>query len=150
MDARSEAGNPASGLARSKGFDEFKRSLKAHGLLPIPDYKKMHVAQEAELAARKDQNVPVVPLPLELHTDVRAHERGQFDEGLRARHQEAERVAEERRRVREVEEEKEVKELRRRAVPKANDVPEWYQHAPKRTRTESEEVQSGSVASTSK
>ncbi|TCD71130.1 hypothetical protein EIP91_012078 [Steccherinum ochraceum] len=131
--SRTEAGK-AEGLARSKGLDEFKQSLKASGLLPIPDYKRMHSAQEHELAARREQIVPVVPLPLELHTDTRAHDREQFEEGLRTRHREADRLAEERRRAQEAEEEKEIRELRRRAVPKAHEVPEWYQHAPKRVR----------------
>ncbi|THH19704.1 hypothetical protein EUX98_g8723 [Antrodiella citrinella] len=141
MEKRSEGGKAEENRA-TKGLDEYKRALKADGLLPIPDYKRMHSAQEAALTARRGQIVPVVPLPLELHTDVRAHEREQFEDGLRERRREAERVAEEKRRVREVEEEREVRELRRRAVPKAHEVPEWYAHAPKRAARldESEDV----------
>ena len=33
-----------------------------------------------------------------------------------------------------VREEEEIRELRRRAVPKANELPEWYQFAPKRSQ----------------
>ena len=49
---------------------------------------------------------------------------------------ELERQAEERRRQRELEEEAEVRELRRRAVPKANEVPEWYAFAPKKAKAD--------------
>ncbi|KAH8094733.1 hypothetical protein BXZ70DRAFT_947304 [Cristinia sonorae] len=149
VDRRIEGGVKAENLTRStKGLDEFKRSLKAHGLLPIPDYKKMHSVQEEALAARREQIVPVMPMPLELHTDVRAHERGQFEEGLKARQREAERLAEEKRRVRELEEEREIKELRKRAIPKAHEVPEWYQQAPKKARrVEEDTLKAGSSVS---
>ena len=54
-------------------------------------------------------------------------------EARRAREREAEREREERRRLEAIEEEKEIRELRRRAVPKANEMPEWYAQAPKRS-----------------
>lgn len=106
----------------------------------------MHTTLEKELTERREQIVPVMSLPLELHTDVRAQEREQFEEGLRARHKEAERLAEEIRKEKEMEEEREIRELRRRAVPKANEIPEWYQHAPKRARKDEEGVKVGSVS----
>lgn len=93
----------------------------------------MHAAQESALAARKEQIMPVVPMEMELNTDVRARERGKYDEARRERELEIEQQMDERRRQRELEEEKEIRELRRRAVPKANEVPEWYANAPKRT-----------------
>ncbi|OSX67188.1 hypothetical protein POSPLADRAFT_1042448 [Postia placenta MAD-698-R-SB12] len=106
---------------------------RSHAPLPIPDFKAMHAAQESALAARKEQIMPVVPMEMELNTDVRARERGKYDEARRERELEIEQQMEERRRQRELEEEKEIRELRRRAVPKANEVPEWYANAPKRT-----------------
>ena len=92
----------------------------------------MHAAQEAALAARREQIVPVVPAEIQLTTDVRAREREKFEEARRARERELELQMEERRRQREIEEEREIREMRRRAVPKANEVPEWYADAPKR------------------
>ena len=53
------------------------------------------------------------------------------------REREAERAADEARRQRELEEEAEIRELRRRAVPKANEVPEWYAFAPKKAKADS-------------
>jgi len=93
----------------------------------------MHAAHESALAARKEQIVPVVPMEIELSTDIRAREREKFEEARRAREREIEQQMEERRRQRELEEEREIKELRKRAIPKANEVPEWYADAPKRT-----------------
>lgn len=117
------AGGGSMGLSKSR----------SHAQLPIPDFKAKHAAQEAALAARRAEIVPVVPQEVGFPTDVRAKERERFDEARRAREREIELQMEERRRLREIEEEKEIKELRRRAVPKANEVPEWYADAPKRT-----------------
>jgi len=102
--------------------------------LGIPDFKAIHEAEEQRLASRKDHIVPILPAHVELSTENRAHEREKYDEGRRAREQEAERISEEKRRLQALEEEKEIRELRRRAVPKANEIPEWYAHAPKRSR----------------
>jgi hypothetical protein len=38
------------------------------------------------------------------------------------------------RREREAEEERELREMRRRAVPRAHEVPEWYREAPKKKK----------------
>ncbi|PCH34280.1 hypothetical protein WOLCODRAFT_148344 [Wolfiporia cocos MD-104 SS10] len=104
-----------------------------HASLAIPDFKALHAAHESALAARRAQVAPVVPMEVEFATDVRARERERFEEGRRARERELEAQMEERRRQRALEEEEEVRELRRRAVPRAHEVPEWYAHAPKRT-----------------
>ncbi|OBZ78858.1 hypothetical protein A0H81_01354 [Grifola frondosa] len=97
---------------------------KAHAPFIIPDFKALHVAQELQAAARKEQIVPLIPLDIGLQTEVRAHEREKFEEARREREREIERQMEERRRQQELEEEREIKELRKRAVPKAHEVPE--------------------------
>lgn len=99
---------------------------------PVPDFKALHAAHEASVAARKEHIAPVVPQPLQLSTEIRAKEREKFEEARRAREQEIERQMEERRRQKELEEEKEIRELRKRAVPKANAIPHWYADAPKK------------------
>ncbi|KZT30976.1 hypothetical protein NEOLEDRAFT_1126667 [Neolentinus lepideus HHB14362 ss-1] len=99
---------------------------------PIPDFKALHAAQDASLAARREHIRRLVPPPLELNTEVRAREREKFEETRRAREQEIQREMEERRRQKEIEEEKEIRELRKRAVPKANAIPDWYADAPKK------------------
>jgi hypothetical protein len=77
--------------------------------------------------------VPIVPAaPIVLCTELRAREREKFDEMVRIKEEEIERAKEERRRQRDAEEEREMKELRKRAIPKANEIPEWYADMPKR------------------
>jgi hypothetical protein len=102
--------------------------------LPIPDFKALQAAHEQALTARREQHAvaPTVPIDFALSTATRAQERERFDEARRAREREAERAREEAARLRAEDEEREIRELRRRAVPKANEVPEWYAHAPKR------------------
>ncbi|KAK0476412.1 hypothetical protein IW261DRAFT_422127 [Armillaria novae-zelandiae] len=101
---------------------------------PIPDFKALHAAEEARLAARKEHIIPVKPIAKEFSTDERIKERRMFDERIKEKEAEMERALEERRKQREQEEEKEVRELRRKAVPKAHEVPEWYKDAPRRVR----------------
>ena len=101
---------------------------------PVPDFKAIHAAQEAEQAARREQIVPIVPIPIEFHTDLRAEERQKFETARRAREEEAERQGEEQRRQQALEEEEEIRVLRKRAIPKANPIPDWYAAAPKRNR----------------
>ncbi|KAG6813709.1 hypothetical protein H0H92_008116 [Tricholoma furcatifolium] len=98
----------------------------------VPDFKALHAAQEAKLAQLKENIVPVVPLPLHLNTDERVRERGKFEDHLREKERELERVMEQKRREREEIEEREIREMRKKAVPKANEVPEWYKDVPKR------------------
>ncbi|OJT03096.1 hypothetical protein TRAPUB_6439 [Trametes pubescens] len=110
------------------------RQSKVYAAHPIPDFKALHAMQQSMLAQRKAEIAPVVPLQIELSTEARAREREQFEEARRAREAELERQREERRRQQELEEEQEIRELRKRAVPKANEVPEWYALAPKKSR----------------
>ncbi|KAG1742611.1 uncharacterized protein EDB91DRAFT_287127 [Suillus paluster] len=100
---------------------------------PVPDFKALHEAHQASLACRKEHLVAIVPgPPIMLSTEIRAREREKFDQMMRMKEEEIERAKEERRRQRDAEEEREIKELRKRAIPKANEVPEWYADMPKK------------------
>lgn len=99
---------------------------------PIPNFKALHEAHEASTACRK-LVVPTVPAPpIMLNTEIRAREREKFNEMIRMKEEDLERAKEEHRRQREAEEEREIKELRRQAIPKANEVPKWYADMPKK------------------
>lgn len=69
---------------------------------------------------------------MQLSTAQRAKEREVFDIHVREKELEREREAARLRKLREEDEEREIQELRRKAVPRANKVPEWYSEAPKR------------------
>ncbi|KAG1846195.1 hypothetical protein DFJ58DRAFT_717363 [Suillus subalutaceus] len=100
---------------------------------PVPDFKVLHEAHQASLAWRKEHVVPIVPAPpIVLSTEIRAREREKFDQMVRIKEEEIQRAKEERRRQRDAEEEREIKELRKRAIPKANEIPEWYADMPKK------------------
>ncbi|KAJ6566440.1 hypothetical protein B0H19DRAFT_1137840 [Mycena capillaripes] len=98
----------------------------------IPDFKTMHASQAAQNALRRSQRAPTVSLPIAFSTDIRARERELFDDKVRAKERNLEAAREVERRAREEAEEKELRELRKRAVPKAHEVPDWYKEAPKR------------------
>lgn len=100
---------------------------------PVPDFKVLHEAHQASLAWRKEHIVPIVPAaPIALSTEIRAREREKFDRMVRIKEEDIQRAKEERRRQRDAEEEREIKELRKRAIPKANEIPEWYAEMPKK------------------
>jgi len=100
---------------------------------PIPDFKALHAAElQASLVFRKERKAPTVPITPELTTKLRAKERERFDEVIRQKEMEMNRIKEQRRKAREEEEALEVKELRKRSVPRANEVPDWYADAPKK------------------
>lgn len=102
---------------------------------PVPDFPALQAAHAASVAAHRAAAVqPVVPEPFELRLETRAREREAFEEARREREMEAEQIAEQQRLEREEEEAREYQEARRKAVPKANPVPEWYRDAPKRKR----------------
>ncbi|KAH7923783.1 hypothetical protein BV22DRAFT_1130357 [Leucogyrophana mollusca] len=113
---------------------EQERAARMHPqAVPVPDFRALHLAHQASVACRKANIVPIVPTaPIELSTEQRAREREKFDEMMRQKAEEIERVKEERRKQQEAEEEREIKELRKRAIPKAHEVPEWYADVPKR------------------
>jgi len=74
----------------------------------------------------------IIPEAFRFSTEQRAKEREKFDEGVRVKQKEKERQSEEERAAKAVEEEREVKEMRKKAVPKANTIPGWYATVPKR------------------
>jgi hypothetical protein len=95
-------------------------------------------------ASRKENMRPVtIPQPFNWASDQRIEERKQFDDTIREKVRERELLKEQKEREREEEEGKEIRELRKRAVPKANTVPEWYKNAP-RKRKVPETIGSGS------
>ncbi|KAJ7264495.1 hypothetical protein B0H12DRAFT_1101977 [Mycena haematopus] len=98
----------------------------------IPDFKAMHATLAAQDALRRSQLAPTVPVTIAFSTDIRAKERELFDEKFREKERELEAAREVQRREREQEEAKELKDLRKRAIPKAHEVPGWYKEAPKR------------------
>ncbi|KAJ6582686.1 hypothetical protein DFH09DRAFT_287712 [Mycena vulgaris] len=103
----------------------------------IPDFAALHASQAAQSALRRSQRAPpTVPVPLAFSTDARIRERARFDEQMREKERALEAAREVQRREREEAETRETKELRRRAIPKAHEVPEWYKHAPKTKRTD--------------
>jgi hypothetical protein len=133
LDARIEA--------RKVEFEKLAGSLNEQGYTerghrqrhPVPDFKSLHEAHQASLAWRKEHVVPIVPAPpIVLSTEIRAREREKFDQMVRIKEEEIQRAKEERRRQRDAEEEREIKELRKRAIPKANEIPEWYAEMPKK------------------
>lgn len=87
----------------------------------------------ATSTGRSKKRTPLItPEAFRFSTEQRAKEREKFDEGVRVKQKEKERQSEEERAAKAVEEEREVKEMRKRAVPKANTIPGWYATVPKR------------------
>jgi len=74
-------------------------------------------------------------------TEVRMHERKRFDEQLKEREREKKKEEEEQRRLQEAEEDRELRELRKKTVIKAHEVPEWYNARPKTKRKEEQDVE---------
>ncbi|KAJ4464371.1 hypothetical protein J3R30DRAFT_3767145 [Lentinula aciculospora] len=109
-----------------------RKRQKLHTAYAIPDFKASHSVQDALLTSIKGQIKPVVPLQVEMHTDARARERGKFNDQLREKELQARRAHEERKRQQAKDEERELKEQRKKAIPKANLVPDWYKDAPRR------------------
>ncbi|KAG2141071.1 hypothetical protein DEU56DRAFT_282459 [Suillus clintonianus] len=127
--------------ARKAEFEKLASSANEQGYMergyrqrhPVPDFKVLHEAHQASLACRKEHKVPIVPAPpMVLSTEIRAREREKFDQMVRIKEEEIQRAKEERRRQRDAEEEREIRELRKRAIPKANEIPEWYADMPKK------------------
>ena len=86
----------------------------------------------ASLHGRPPPLASVAVVPFNFCTEQRAKERERFDAMVRRKEEDAEKVKEEVRRQEAEVEEREIRELRRRAVPKANAIPEWYADMPKR------------------
>ncbi|KAG2037538.1 hypothetical protein BDR03DRAFT_956837 [Suillus americanus] len=129
LDARVEARKTEFEKLAGSANEERGHQQRHH----VPDFKVLHEAHQASLAWRKEHVVPMVPAPpIVLSTELRAREREKFDQMVRIKEEEIQRAKEERRRQRDAEEEREIKELRKRAIPKANEIPEWYADMPKK------------------
>ncbi|KAJ7137339.1 hypothetical protein C8R43DRAFT_1109895 [Mycena crocata] len=100
----------------------------------IPDFKSLH----ASLAASRTRRAPTVPHSPALTTRARAQERAKFDTAVHEKQVMLEAEREERRKAEEEREELEMKEMRKKAVVKAHEVPGWYKEMPKRERVNGE------------
>ena len=100
----------------------------------IPNFAVMHAAEEARVAAVRGKGRVTRGVGPVLSTDRRAREREAFDAQVRKKEQELEALREQRRLEEEAAEAEAIAELRRRAVPRANSVPEWYCSRPKKER----------------
>ncbi|KAG8774515.1 hypothetical protein FRC12_001946 [Ceratobasidium sp. 428] len=109
--------------------------------LPMPDFVAAHAAAEAANLARRERTQEAfLTAQAELEawreskheigsvTARRAAERAVFDAALKVKEAEAERMRLEAKRLEDEKEAAEIKEMRKRMVPKANPVPEWYKH----------------------
>ncbi|CAE6425348.1 unnamed protein product [Rhizoctonia solani] len=119
---------------------------------PMPDFVAAHAAAEAANLARRQRAHElflVAQAELEAHRDSqfniggetarRAAERAVFDAATKVKEAEAERVRNEQKRMQAEKEAAEIRELRRRMVPKANPMPEFYRHAPRTETHDAEE-----------
>lgn len=88
-----------------------------------------HANPEPQRAKREVKPPPPGPV---FRTELRAKERKRFEEMVRTKEVEMEQKRAEERRKREEEEEREVSELRRKAIPRAHEVPDWYAEVPKK------------------
>ena len=122
--------------SRSGSRSQTSRSQKHKFYHPAPDFKAMHIAFDASLAQRKENIRPVVPLSIQLETDKRMQERKRFDERIKEKLKEEEEEEEKRRKIRQEMEERDLKELRKKLVIKAHEVPEWYKTVPKTKQQE--------------
>jgi hypothetical protein len=135
----------SSSLSNSRSIASMTRSqFKYIHYRPPPDFKAQHSLLASSRARKKENVAPTLPVSFELHTDVRAKERERFNEMVKEKEKEMELEREAKRREREEQEEQEVRELRRRTVPRANMVPEWYKDAPRRKGKVGRERDSGS------
>ncbi|KAL1718855.1 hypothetical protein EV715DRAFT_290763 [Schizophyllum commune] len=99
---------------------------------------KLHESEgswHARSLSRSALNMSVTePKPFTFHTDMRLREREAFDAKVKERLKREEEEEAERKRQAEEEAEREVKQLRKRMVPRAHEVPEWYRSAPKKQK----------------
>ncbi|KIK97718.1 hypothetical protein PAXRUDRAFT_135729 [Paxillus rubicundulus Ve08.2h10] len=98
------------------------RSYPSH---VVPDFRALHESHQSTLACRKDNMVPSTSVEsFFFYTEQRAKERERFDEMVKRKEEETQRAREEQRRLAALEEARAIKELRKKAIPKANEVPE--------------------------
>ncbi|KEP55632.1 targeting protein for Xklp2 protein [Rhizoctonia solani 123E] len=112
--------------------------------IPMPDFAAAHAAADAaNLARRQRAQEAFLAAQAQLEscrnskhmiggeTARRAAERAVFDAALKVKEAESERVRNERNKVLAENEAVEIREMRRRMVPRANPVPEFYKYAPR-------------------
>lgn len=109
----------------------------------IPDFAARHALEAERTLARKERIAPTIPHSPGFTVDARLREREKFEEGRRAREAEIAQRREQERLQREEEAELQLRQLRKLAVPKANAVPEWYAHAPKKSSRSASSSTSG-------
>ncbi|CUA71700.1 Proteoglycan 4 [Rhizoctonia solani] len=111
---------------------------------PMPDFAAAHAAAEAaNLARRQRAQEAFLAAQAELEscrhskhtiggeTARRAAERAVFDAAMKVKEAEAERIRNEQRKLDAEKQAAEIREMRRRMVPKANPVPDFYKYAPR-------------------
>ncbi|KZT43821.1 hypothetical protein SISSUDRAFT_1057356 [Sistotremastrum suecicum HHB10207 ss-3] len=103
---------------------------------PVPDFRAIHAAEEARKATVKSSlKTLVLPsLGAPSNASARAKEREKFEEKLRIKEQELAALKAEAGKKRLAEEEAWLKEERKRTIPRANEVPKWYQDAPRKQK----------------
>ncbi|KAJ6582688.1 hypothetical protein DFH09DRAFT_1360473 [Mycena vulgaris] len=116
FEVESRLGARRDGVLDRAESDEMQARPKNYS---IPDFAALHASQAAQTRTRASRTAP-----------------GLTREGVREKERALEAVREVQRREREELEVRETKELRRRAIPKAHEVPEWYKDAPKTKRTD--------------
>lgn len=119
-----------SSLSSSSGGN---KSTRAH---PIPDSGTIHAHINTSQAHRKENVHPVIAQPFHWATDERIKQRKEFDDMVKEKEREREQIEEQKRKEREEEKEREIRELRKRLIPKAHVVPDWYKDAPKKKKDE--------------
>ena len=97
----------------------------------VPGCKARLTSHQSAIVFQKEV-VPSAPAPFYFYTEQRAKEREEFDAMVKHKEEEMEKLREEERRREAEEDAVEIRELRRKAVPKANAVPEWYADMPKK------------------
>lgn len=123
---RSTDDPPLASSTVPKGKSELRAFLK------VPDYKALHAAEAALRASQRPKPKVTVPESPAFVSKLRARERAEFDEMMRLKMEQKEREEEEQRTKEKEEEEKEIAEIRRKAVPRAHEVPAWYADAPRK------------------
>ncbi|KAJ1306188.1 hypothetical protein OPQ81_010897 [Rhizoctonia solani] len=118
---------------------------------PMPDFAAAHAAAEAaNLARRQRAHEAFLAAQAELEsyrtkhmiggeTARRAAERAVFDAAMKVKEAEAERIRNEQKRFEAERAAAEIREMRKKMVPKANPVPEFYKHVP---RSEAQDLES--------
>jgi len=124
---------PSSSRLREAKDDQCRDQTGSHAsALKGSTCSRSNNSSATSIGRSKKRNPLIIPEAFRFSTEQRAKEREKFDEGVRVKQKEKERQSEEERAAKAVEEEREVKEMRKRAVPKANTIPGWYATVPKR------------------